>query len=488
MRRVGNGRLSNFVVGVIAIVLVAAGTFFGFSRWNPFANPYELTAVFENTNSLAKRSPVRIAGVDVGKVVDIEPLDDGSGMAKVTMEIKDKGLPIHDDARLKVRPRVFLEGNFFIDLRPGSPSADELPDNGAIPLTRTATAVQLDEVLTALQSDSRTDLKQLLAGYGTALAHEPSAAEDAGQDPDVQGESAAESLNDAFEYGGKAGKSTAIVNEALLGEKPHDLSGLIEAQRDVFTKLQGHEAQLKGLISNFNITAGALAQESSNVSATLAELAPTLEEAEPSLRHTSDALPPLRALARELEPSVRELPGTIEASGPWLDQMKLLLRDKELGGLARLLGQSSKPLAQTSREALQLLPELSHLSQCATDVLEPTGNIVVDDTFNSGATNFQEFFYGAASAAASGGNFDGNGQYLRANAGGGTELVGQANPGGGNPGNTKVYGNALEAPVGMQPAYPASVPPFKPGVLCKSNPVPDVNSAAIAPPDITPQP
>ena len=479
-------RMRNWVLGGILLALILVLSFLAYTKRLPFTDRgYELTATFENAASLRSSSPVRIAGVNVGEVTAVEA--DGD-MAKVTFTVDEDGQPVHTDASATIRPRLFLEGNFFIDLRPGSPSADELPDNGAIPLTRTATAVQLDEVLTALQSDSRTDLKLLLAGYGTALTHEPSAAEDVGQDPDVQGESAAESLNDAFEYGGKAGKSTAIVNEALLGEQPHDLSGLIKAQRDIFTKLQGHESQLKGLISNFNITVGALAQESSNVSATLAELAPTLEEAEPSLRHTSDALPPLRALARELEPSIRELPGTIEASGPWLDQMKLLLRDKELGGFARLLGRSSKPLAQTSREALKLLPELSHLSQCTTEVLEPTGNIVVNDAFPSGESNFHEFFYGATSTAAAGASFDGNGQYLRAQAGGGPELVGAPNLLGGNPGNTEVFGNAIEGPTGVQPIYPSDAPPFRPNELCKSNPVPDVNSAAVGAPDLTPQP
>jgi hypothetical protein len=42
-------------------------------------------------------------------------------MAVVEMEIKEKGLPIHKDARLKIRSRIFLEGNFFVDMSPGSP-------------------------------------------------------------------------------------------------------------------------------------------------------------------------------------------------------------------------------------------------------------------------------------------------------------------------------------------------------------------------------
>ncbi len=83
------------------------------------------------------------------------------------MRIQDKGRPVHADATAKIRPRIFLEGNFFVDLTAGSPSAAELDDGATLPVQQTATPVQLDEVLTALQSDTREDLKVLLREYGT---------------------------------------------------------------------------------------------------------------------------------------------------------------------------------------------------------------------------------------------------------------------------------------------------------------------------------
>ena len=46
-------------------------------------------------------------------------------------------------------------------------------------MTQTSAPVQLDQVLTALQSDARSDLQQLLDNYGQALKHHP----DAGGDP-----------------------------------------------------------------------------------------------------------------------------------------------------------------------------------------------------------------------------------------------------------------------------------------------------------------
>src|SRR5205823_9741668 len=125
------------------------------------------------------------------------------------------------------------------------------------------------QVLTSLQSNSRTDLKRALAGYGTALNQEPTAAQDATQDPDVQGKTGGEAINQTFRYGGKAGRTSAIVNQAFLGEHPHDLSNLIRGQRDVFAKLASTDGSLSDLITNFNTTAGALAAESSNLSATI---------------------------------------------------------------------------------------------------------------------------------------------------------------------------------------------------------------------------
>ena len=122
--------MSPFRAGILALVVVGLFTYFGFSKANPFANPYEFKAAFNDVNNLKPKSPVRIAGVEVGKVKKVEPIDEGEGegAAMVTMELEEKALPIRKDAELKIRPRIFLEGNFFVDLEPGSPSADELDE------------------------------------------------------------------------------------------------------------------------------------------------------------------------------------------------------------------------------------------------------------------------------------------------------------------------------------------------------------------------
>src|SRR6266480_1594559 len=117
-----------FKAGVLALVVIAVFAYFGFTKSNPFSHPYELKAVVSNANNLLPHSPVRIAGVEVGKVTKVEALTSGNGAAEVTMELKDKALPIHKDATLKLRERIFLEGNLFVDLHPGSPSSPTLKD------------------------------------------------------------------------------------------------------------------------------------------------------------------------------------------------------------------------------------------------------------------------------------------------------------------------------------------------------------------------
>lgn len=478
--------LAPWVIGLFVTALVAFGVYLAFAKKLPFTSEgYQLHATFENTATLRSSNPVRIAGVNVGEVTSVQREVDGDAV-DVTFTVEEEGRPIQSDATLEIRPRLFLEGNFFIDLDPGTPQSDELDDGGTIPISQTATAVQIDEILTSLQAPTRRGLQKLLAGFGTALNYQPTAAADETQDPLVQGKTAAEALNLSLKYGGPAGRDISIVNEALLGDGPHDLSALISAQRDVFGELEDREEQLKDLVTNFNIFTGALAAESANLSATIAELAPTLEEAEPSLAHLSDALPPFRAFAVELEPSIAELPETIDAAEPWLDQARPLISQSELGGLAKLLEAATPPLAETTVVSKSVFDQTALFSRCVSSNLVPTGDIVVDDNggaypFGSGAagyptgvSNFQEFLSGLVNVAGIGQGFDGNGSYFRVNTGGGSVLSSMSYPPGGFR-NETLFGNVQSTQLGTRPTFTAATPPYRPDVICSTNALPDVN-------------
>lgn len=473
-------RISNVTLGAIVFLILVAASLLAFTKRLPFVDRgYEVNAAFTSSTTLANGSPVRIAGVQVGKVIG---LDRENGTSVVTMVINDDGRPIHTDASLKIRPRLFLEGNFFVDLRPGSPSAPELADGGMIPVTQTSRAVQLDEILTTLQEPDRRNLVSLLKGFGGGLVAVPTAAQDVGQDPDVRGQSGASALNDSFKFGGRAGKSTSRVSEALLGTEADDLSGLIKGQEKLFRDLASSETQLRSLITNFNVTTSAFAAESENLSATVRELAPTIEQARPSLVKLNETFPPLREFSNELRPGVRELPDTIAAGLPWLRQARPLVSTSELGGLASQLRKATPDLAAATAAQKGLFAQIGLTSRCGSDVLVPASESVItrpDDPFVTGAPVYKEFFYAAAHQAGIGGGFDGNGPYLRANLGGGPVEATTQNPTGGFE-NDILYSNVARTPIGVQPQIPAEEPPIRTDVRCHTNDVPDLNGSAAA--------
>src|SRR5204863_6222974 len=106
--------------------------YFAFNGSNPFSKPYTMKADFANAANVKPGAAVRIAGIDVGKVTDVAAAGK-HGTARVTMSILDKGLPIHKDAEIKLRPRIFLEGNIFVDIQPGTPESPVLKRGGTIP-------------------------------------------------------------------------------------------------------------------------------------------------------------------------------------------------------------------------------------------------------------------------------------------------------------------------------------------------------------------
>jgi phospholipid/cholesterol/gamma-HCH transport system substrate-binding protein len=477
-------RPSNAMIAVIFILVFTLGPYLAFTKHIPFTgHGYTLNATFSNGVNISTNSPVRIAGVDVGKVIEVGRDGDNT---EVTFTVSGKGRPIHDDAFASIRPRIFLEGNFFIELDPGSPSAPDLDSDATIPVSHTSTGVQLDEILTALQSPVRADLSRLLEGFGTALTHKPTAAEDATQLPEVKGKTGAEGLNGALLYGGPAGRYAAQVTNAFLGTSPGDLSRLVAGTARTFGALARREADLQGLIVNFDTFTGALAAQSVNLSTTVQRLAPTLSVGRRALVSLNSSLPPLRAWAIEFRPAVAELPALIAAGKPWIAQARPLFSGKEGGGVARLLRESAPGLSGAAQAGkANTIPQSNRLSLCTSRVFVPTGNQTIEDGFQTGPS-FKEFFYFLANFSGATQNFDGNGPYIRVQPGGGGTLVKQENPSGNLSTDKQDWAHVAAVPEGVQPQL-GGRPPKQPEVRCATQPVPDVNGplGQIGPPSLT---
>ena len=480
MRRSTGRERSPFQVGAIFIVVLGILIYLGFTKDIPFVNPpYELKAVFSDAQNMSTRSPVRIAGVEVGQVKKVEEYSDDSELTVVTMELKDDALPIHEDAELKIRPRIFLEGNFFVELDPGTGAEPEMDDGDTVPAAQTSGTVQLDEVLTSLQSDTRADLQKLVQGYGDALNGEPQPGEDDDQEPMTKGETAAESLNDSLDDAAGALRGLAIVNDAALGTELHDLSRLVIAQSRVSEALAAKEEQLKDFVTNFNRTVAAFAAEEDNLQETIRLLPEVLEQANPALDSLNASLPPTRAFARAILPGVRETPATIEASFPWIEQVRALVSPAELQGLVNDLRPAIDDLAQLTDDSVELLPMVDDASRCFIENVLPAGDIVIDVPnypHETGVENYKEFWQSQVALSGESQNFDGNGGYTRFQPGGGTQTLSTGNT---NLGGPPMFANPNLPSLGSVPRYPARKPPYRRDVECHTNALPKVNENAV---------
>ncbi len=461
MRRVRNRGPRDLVAGVIGVVVIAIGTYFGFTKANPFAHPFQLKAVFRTSNNVREASPVRIAGVNVGKVVKLAHLSGGREGSVVTMEIDPKGLPIHSDATVKVRPRIFLEGNFFVDLAPGSPSASTVRSGHTLPIQQASAPVQLDQILTSLQSDTRHNLQTLLSEYGRAVK---------------QG---GRGYNRSIDYWKAAYENSSIVNEATLGIQPHDLSSYVRDSGVVAGALDRNPEQLKSFLTDFNITAGAFARRQASLAAAVAELPRTLRTAQPALAALNGAFPPVRALAGALRPGVRSTGPTIDASLPFIAQARRLVSPPELRGLVADLRPTIPSLAALQSRSIPLNRQVRLASSCQNEVILPWTHDTVPDQapgLQARENVYQESTKSLPGLGGESRNGDGNGIFFRTLVGGGTNIY---DLGRGQIATTLFPVMGVEPP---KPEGPNARPPIRPNVPCETQQRPDLRTTIGAPP------
>jgi virulence factor Mce-like protein len=438
-------------IGLIAIAVLAIGTWFAFARELPFTSHYEIEAVFRTANNVKENQPVRIAGVDVGKVVEVRHVRPRSEMAVIRMRIEDDGRPIHEDATVAIRARLFLEGNWFLDLKPGTPDAGELEDGGTIPVQQTRTPVQLSQLLTALQSDTRKNVQTLLREYGSAVQDE-----------------GAEGYRGSIRWWEPAYRSSAMVQEATRGRDPRDLSEYLDAAGRVSRGLDRNPERLKSLVTDFNIAAGAFAREAGNLESAIAELPRTLAAARPALAAVDESLPPLRRFAADLRPSLRESDTTIDVALPFAREARGLVSRAELRGLSRDLRATVPSLAALTERTPALYEELRALSSCENEVLHEWSNDrIEDERFPATGRVFEEAPKPLVGLAGESRNGDANGQWVHVLTSAGEHTV---SLGAGR------YAQAYLPILGTNPPKPDGIPPFRPDVPCETQEPPDLRT------------
>ncbi len=384
-----------YVVATAMLVGLAVVSWFAFQPGLPFSSPYRLDAVFSSSNGLRAGSPVRVAGVDVGKVAKIRK---GPGATTiVTLEIGDRGRPVHADAVARIRPRVFLEGGFRVELAPGTPDAPELVAGGVIPLTQTTVPVQMHQALTMFDAPARESLRRTLdtLAYGF----------DGG---------GAEGLRDVAPELAPVLRDTAIVARAAQGTERHDLSRLVKATATVAAALDQGDGRVGDLVDNLAVVAGAVDSRSAQLAATVESLEETLHEAPGPVRALEAALPALERAAGHLEPAFAIAPAALRDASAALADMGRLVAPGRRSRTLSALGTAFRDLPATVRRLAQVLPASKPLTDCLSSHIVPllSATVPADDNGQPQPV-WQEFAHLLVGLAGASQNFDGNGHNLR---------------------------------------------------------------------------
>ena len=444
--------------GLIALVVIVVATYFAFARELPWSDHYEVKVHFEESVNVKERQPVRIAGVDVGKVVKVEHADPPKRLVEVTVRIEDEGRPIHEDAQVKIRPRIFLEGNWFLDMSPGTGRTPELKDGGVIPVHQTASPVQLGQVFAILHSDTRENIRTLFREYGSALEDEGAAG-----------------FNRSIEYWEPAYRDSSLVQDATLGLGARDLSGYIDSAGRVARGLDRSPEALKALITDFNDAAGAFAREATSLEAAIGELPRTLRAGRPALAKLNDAFPPLRRLTADLRPSIRESDRTIDVSFPFIQQTRRLVSRAELRGLVADLRPTVPDLARLTRDSVPLFETLRESAGCENEVFDHFANDRLEDpAFPATGRIYEEAPKALPSLAAESRSGDANGQWFHVLVSAGDYTVNIGEDVNGNPQFAQAYFPVLGT---LPPSPPgARRPPLRPDVPCETQEPPDLRA------------
>jgi phospholipid/cholesterol/gamma-HCH transport system substrate-binding protein len=448
-------------LAVIGIIVIAVGVYIVFTKRIPFLHGYRFSADFASSNQLVPGfSPVRIAGVSVGKVVKIEAGPHNT--SKVTMEVKQSGLPLHRDARVRIRPRLFLEGGFSVEVNPGSPDSPKLPDGGVLPQDQTAGPVQLHQILSAFDHSTRDDLRAFLADLDVALDH-----------------GGAKSLGQSFKPLSPVLRDTAQIAEAARGVREHDASGVVASSARIAGALADHEAQLRGLVRSLNTVTTATASRDTQLAASLHQIDLLVTQAPGKIDRINATLPAVNRFVTALRPSLRALPPVLDHAVPVLQQGRRLVSAGELPALVDALAPSVLRLHPLELALDRLFPLVTTVSDCvrtnAVPVLEAKAP---DGALSTGRPIWQDLIHAFVGLSSSAQNFDGNGFEIRYLATAGETSIGTGQV----PGLGTLSGSAAQPITGSRPTWLGPgvdiTPYMRPDVPCAGQAVPDLTQRA----------
>ena len=331
---------------------------------------YFVRAIFDNASTLVAGEDLKVAGVPVGVITDLEVTPDKK--AAITMRIDDPAFaPWKRDAECRIGSQGLI-GEKFVDCQPGSASAEPLariedgPGEGErlLPVEQTSSPVDLDLVNDIMRLPYRQRFAILISEFGAGLAGR------------------GEELNEVIHRANPALRETDEVLK-VLADQNRVLAQLARDSDRALAPLARERDSLAGFIVQANRTGEATAERREDIRRGirllpdfLAELRPLMADLEdfadqgtpllddlgtaaPALGRLIEAQSTLADASREALPSLGD---ALERGRPALMDARPLVRD-----LGRL-GRQTAPVARRLDELTRSLEETGAIERL-NDVL-----------------------------------------------------------------------------------------------------------------------
>jgi phospholipid/cholesterol/gamma-HCH transport system substrate-binding protein len=308
--------------GFVALAVAFTLYFVGLGGGLPsLGSTYSLRALLPTAGSLTPGARVTVAGYQVGSVTSIER--DGNG-ALVGMEISDgRVTPLPADSRVGLRERTPV-GENYVSLYPGS-SRRMLASGSVLPMTQANDSVDVDQLLSVLQGNTKQRARQLIESLGGALT---------GRGGELNG--LIRHTSNALSTGSnvvallaadRAAVGRLVANlgavSAAVGARGTEITQLADGALRTFTAIGSRDGALRALIRQLPATlvqvrqtTGVLSSVSRvatpvlyNLAATVSEVRPAVQALAPAASEGRSVVSALGAAAPALQTTLNRLRG-----------------------------------------------------------------------------------------------------------------------------------------------------------------------------------
>ncbi|MBX5442357.1 MAG: MCE family protein [Solirubrobacteraceae bacterium] len=350
------GRLLVMVVFALSCFGLLLYLWIAFGGATPLApKGYRFTTSFGEATQLAAEADVRISGVPVGKVKEIDTTPDGR--SRTVIEMDREYAPIPRDTRAILRQKTLL-GETYVELTPGDPSSGMLPEGGTLPASQVSPTVELDEILSTFDAETREAFQTWMQQQAIGMR---------GQGGNV---------NDAL---GNLAPFAVDTNRLLriLKAQDREVRELVDGTGRVFGALSARGDQLAQLIRNANAVFETTARRDEDLKALFRALPTFEDESERTVRRltafareTDPLVDQLRPAARELSPTLRQLDALAPDLNALFRDLDPLIDASERGlpAVQRFLDRFAPFLGEFDAPLRQLNPILAFLGEYRSEL------------------------------------------------------------------------------------------------------------------------